>query len=88
MMRYRRNRASTIEATGNAPVAAAQAMPMMAGMPNQQYAMGGKPNGWNGDVGAAPGQTPWAVYQNSGKVPVNAMTANQQAQAAAQARKV
>lgn len=61
-------------------------------MPNQQYGNvgGAKPNGWNGDVGNGgnPGQAPWAIYQNAGKVPANAMNTAQQPQVAAQARKV
>lgn len=72
-----------------------QGMPMMGGnMPQSaQYANpGAKPNGWSGDPSNSsnPGQAPWAIYQNAGKVPAGQMALNQQqqAQAAAQARKV
>lgn len=69
-------------------------MPMMGGaMPNQQYGNvgGAKPNGWNGDVNNIPNQgqaAPWAMYQNSGKVPGTTMNVAQQPQVAGQARKV
>jgi hypothetical protein len=97
MMRYRRNRASTMEggSNGGAP---AQQMPMSGGnVPSQYSAVGSAKGstGWSGDVnaGGSAAGTPWAVYQNSGKVgnPPQ-MQVNQQSQqvpaGAAQPRKV
>lgn len=66
MMRYRRNRASTLEG------ATQQAAPSSGSnnIPSGNYQSGVNPNSkgnWNGPTDlSAGGNTPWAVYQNNG----------------------